>query len=280
MKEILMKLVKKPALETVNKNSVYQALWNDEHISKGMLEAHLSPTWDAASRNHKFIEQSIHWIATIAPPRQYSKLLDLGCGPGLYAEGFAKVGYLVTGVDFSKRSIDYATHQTKLNKSNIQYHYQNYLTMDYLEEFDVITLIYCDYAPLSKSDRMTLLKKVYQALKPNGVFIFDVFTSKMRKEEIQTWQYHKEGGFFFEKPHLLLEATYQYDNPDKTELHQHIVVTENEVKCYVGQNHYFTKKELLSETQPIGFSKYEFYGDVAGANYSRDGETICGVFTK
>jgi hypothetical protein len=26
--------------------------WNDEHISKGMLEAHLNPSWDAASRNY------------------------------------------------------------------------------------------------------------------------------------------------------------------------------------------------------------------------------------
>ena len=280
MKENLMQLVKKPKLETVNKNSAYQALWNDEHISKGMLEAHLSPTLDAASRNHSFIEQSIRWITQLVPPSQYGKLLDLGCGPGLYAEGFTRAGYSVTGVDFSKRSIEYATSQARLNNSNIEYRYQNYLTLDYVDEYDVITLIYCDYAPLSKADRTTLLEKVHQALKPNGVFIFDVFTPKMRKEETKTWLYYEEGGFFCEKPHLLLEVTYQYDNQDKTELHQHIVVTDSEVKCYVGQNHYFTKEDLLLETTPLGFSKYEFYGDVTGAAYSQDGDTICGVFTK
>ena len=30
--------------------------WNDEHISKSMLEAHLNPDWDAASRKHSYEE--------------------------------------------------------------------------------------------------------------------------------------------------------------------------------------------------------------------------------
>ena len=30
--------------------------WNDEHISKQMLKAHLNPEFDGASRKHAFIE--------------------------------------------------------------------------------------------------------------------------------------------------------------------------------------------------------------------------------
>ncbi|GLC30291.1 hypothetical protein bsdE14_17010 [Clostridium omnivorum] len=37
-------------------------------------------------------------------------------------------------------------------------------------------------------DRLTLLKKIYQALKPNGKFIFDVFTPLMRKKESCSWK--------------------------------------------------------------------------------------------
>ncbi|GIO39996.1 hypothetical protein J41TS12_48570 [Paenibacillus antibioticophila] len=114
------------------------AFWDDEHISKGMLEAHLNPDWNAATRKHDFVNKSVQWIASIARPAQYQKLLDLGCGPGIYAERFRKAGYQVTGIDFSKRSIDYAKEQTLQNKSNIEYRYQNYLTIDYKEQFDVI----------------------------------------------------------------------------------------------------------------------------------------------
>ena len=73
-----------------------------------MLKAHLDPEFDGASRKLDFIEKSVAWITERIPPADYPLLLDIGCGPGIYAEMFTKKGYQVTGVDFSKRSIDYA----------------------------------------------------------------------------------------------------------------------------------------------------------------------------
>lgn len=254
--------------------------WDDDHISKGMLEAHLNPDWNAATRKHDFVDKSVKWITSIAQPTQFQQLLDLGCGPGIYAERFRKEGYTVTGIDFSKRSIEYAKEQTLLNKSNIEYYYQNYLSIDYTEQFDVITLIYCDYAPLSITDRLILLRKVYQALKPNGKFIFDVFTPLIRKAESRSWYYSEEGGFWNKKPHICLDSVYQYDDEDTTELRQSIVITEDTVNCYNIWDHFFTKESLISEIQPIGFNSFEFYGDIAGKEFSDTGETICGIFTK
>ena len=95
--------------------------WDDEHISNEMLKAHLDPTWDAASRNHSFIAKSVDWITQLAPPLQYRKLLDLGCGPGLYADNFCKNGYEVTGIDYSHRSIDYARSTALKKNSDITY---------------------------------------------------------------------------------------------------------------------------------------------------------------
>lgn len=254
--------------------------WDDDHISKGLLEAHLSPDWDAATRNHEFVDKSVNWIASIANPEKYNKLLDLGCGPGLYAERFHKAGYSVTGIDFSRRSIEYARQQAQAKNCNINYIYQNYLTIDYTEEFDLITLIYCDYAPLSINDRLILLQKVYRALKPGGIFLFDVFTPKMRKAEGYTWSYHPEGGFWNENAHICLDSIYQYDDDDQTELSQTIVITEDKVFCYNIWDHYFTKEALIAEISPLGFSKIEFYTDVAGMEFSDSGDTICAVLTK
>ena len=276
----LMALMNKPELNFQSAGSLYRALWDDEHISKGMLESHLNPDEDGATNNHAFVFKSVQWIAELAPPQQFGKLLDLGCGPGIYAERFAKEGYSVTGVDFSKRSIEYAKEQTALYGSGIEYHYQNYLTLDYIEQFDVITLINKDYPVLSIADRTTLLKKVFQALKPGGKFILDVLTPKMRKNERRSWQYCENGGFFCEKPHVLFEAVYQYDDNDQTELSQYVVVTDEDVSCFICPNHYLTKNLLISEIQPVGFNIFEFYGDIAGKEYSEIGDTLCGVFTK
>ncbi len=254
--------------------------WNDPHISGKMLEAHLNPQEDGATRRHEFLDRSVQWISKIVPPSQYKSLLDLGCGPGLYAERFFRAGYSVTGIDFSERSIAYAKDQTIQNNSVIEYHYQNYLTMDYANQFDVVALIYCDYAVLPVADRLLLLKKVYQSLKQNGKFIVDVFTPGMRRDESHTWQYCEMGGFWCERPHICLESVYQYDDEDATELRQCIVLTDEAVRCYNIWDHFFTKDKLLSEVQTAGFSCFEFYGDVAGKKFSDEGEIICGVFTK
>jgi SAM-dependent methyltransferase len=272
----LKKYITKPELYAPSTNK----FWDDDHISKGLLDAHLNPNWDAATRKPEFLDKSVNWISKIAPSSQYRFLLDLGCGPGLYAERFNNARYSVTGVDFSKRSISYAKEQASLNKSNIVYHYQNYLTIDYVEQFDVITLIYCDYAALSIGDRLILLRKVHQALKPKGKFIFDVFTPLMRKAESSSRPYYEESGFWSEKPHICFESVYQYDDEDNTELRQSIVLTEETVNCYNIWDHFFTKETLLSEIQTIGFNSFEFYGDIAGKEFSDTGETICAVFTK
>ena len=175
----LAKLCIKPELYAPSSS----AFWDDPHISEGMLNAHLEPGNDASSRKHDFIDKSVEWIAKIAPPAMYKNLLDLGCGPGLYALRFHNAGYFVKGIDFSERSIKYAEVEAALHKADIEYYYKNYLTIDYDEQFDVITLIFCDYAALSASDKALLLQKVYKALKRGGKFVFDVFSHKMRLPE-------------------------------------------------------------------------------------------------
>lgn len=112
MNKQLLKFMQRPQLYEPSSNK----FWNDEHISKGMLEAHLNKDWEAATRKHDFVINSVEWISSIAPPSLKNKLLDLGCGPGIYAELFKRKGYDVTGVDFSERSINYAIESAKKRK--------------------------------------------------------------------------------------------------------------------------------------------------------------------
>ena len=109
-----------------------------------MLKAHLDPELEAASRKHIFIDDSSKWIKNNL--KNNDKLLDLGCGPGLYTKRFSDIGLIVTGIDISKRSIDFAKSQD--NKT--EYICKNYLELDYSNLFDVITMIYCDYGALTK----------------------------------------------------------------------------------------------------------------------------------
>jgi SAM-dependent methyltransferase len=269
------RFLQKPELYTPSTG----AFWDDPHISEGMLSAHLEPENHASSRKHDFIDKSVEWIAKVAPPDKYKNLLDLGCGPGLYTQRFYKTGYDVTGIDFSERSIRYAKVEASLNKQNIEYHYKNYMTISFNNRYDIITLIYCDYAALPSSDKTLLLYNVYKALKPGGKFILDVFTHKMRLPESHSWYYTQSGGFFSDKPHLCLNSVYQYIE-DRAELRQSIVITDDDVQCYNVWDCFYSKEELVSEIMPVGFSSYDVYGNIAGKKYSDNSDTICGVFTK
>lgn len=276
MNKQLLKFMQKPRLYEPSSHK----FWNDEHISKGMLEAHLNKEWEAATRKYDFVLKSVEWICGIAPPIQYNKLLDLGCGPGIYATLFKHRGYDVTGVDFSERSINYAIDNAKKENLDIKYICQNYLDIVLEEKFDVITLIYCDFGVLSTIDREILLKKIYSMLNPNGLLIFDVFTPNMHedKKEYKSWSYFNNGGFWCENPHGCLESLYRYE--DSTILNQSIIVTDCEVKCYNIWEHMFTCENLLSELKVAGNWDVEFYSNVAGERYFESSKTICTVARK
>lgn len=47
--------------------------WDDPYISRNMLDAHLNPNWDAASRKPKTIDKTVAWLRNLAE----SKVLTL-----------------------------------------------------------------------------------------------------------------------------------------------------------------------------------------------------------
>lgn len=254
--------------------------WDDDHISKGMLESHLSPDRDGATMNHAFVRKSVDWIATVAPVCSHHTLLDLGCGPGIYAEFFAQAGYEVTGFDMSRRSIAHARDSARNKGLQITYQLCNYLTLDCVEQFDVATIINYDFGVPSKDDRAILLRKIHTALHPNGLFIFDVFTPLRfsGKEESKNWEY-LQSGFFYAEPHLCLQSFYRYDE-HKTILRQYLVITEHDVRCHNIWEHTFTADEVTEDLREAGFRLKGLYGDISGSEYSIAGETMCVIAEK
>jgi SAM-dependent methyltransferase len=273
----LLEYLKKPALYTESSCK----FWDDEHISKGMLEAHLNPQWDAASRKHDFIDRSVEWISGIAPLESFKKVLDLGCGPGIYAERMCSKGYEITGIDFSKRSIEYASAKARENNQPIEYIYKNYLDIEYNNAFDLVLLIYCDFGALSDWQRAELLNRIYRAMRPGGKFIFDVFTPEYYKgkEESKTWGINENGGFWRAGPHICIQSHHMYEN--NTRLDQYVLIDETENLDVVRiWDHYYTRETIIEELKEAGFEKFEICSDVAGKEYNELTETMCIVVEK
>lgn len=268
--------LEKPPVYTKTKT----AFWDDEYISKQMLKAHLDPEFEGASRKSDFIEKSVVWINQIVPPTAYPLLLDVGCGPGIYVERFAEVGYQVTGIDFSKRSIDYAQHSAQKQGLDIRYLYQDYLEMNLHAVYDFAAMIYCDYGALSTADRQVIMTKIYQYLKPGGKFLFDVFSMEKYHsfQEKQTWEVCENGGFWRQHGYLELTGCHKY--ADNVTLEQVTILSHDEPTAYYLWNTHFTKELLMEEAEEAGFKVCGLFGDVAGAECRKDHLTMAILLEK
>ena len=256
------------------------AFWDDDYISKQMLKAHLDPDFDGASRKLSFIEKSVSWIKKILPSKSYPFLLDVGCGPGLYAERFAKSGYIVTGVDFSRRSVHYAEDSAKKAGQDIQYIYQDYLALHINKQFDLATMIYCDYGALSTENRRIVLQNIYKHLKPGGKLLLDVFSLVKYEtfQEQQTWKLHKSGGFWREREYVELNKFCKYS--DNVTLEQYIIVSDQDIASYYIWNTYFTKETLAKEVTESGFNICGIYSDVSGSPFIENSPVIAVLLEK
>jgi len=255
--------------------------WSDVHISKSMLQAHFDQETEAASRNMKFISQSVDWINSVAPVSSHQRILDIGCGPGIYTEKFSQLGYEVVGIDISSRSIDYAKEVSKNSHSQVQYINGNYLEIDLPKNFDLITFIYCDYGALSTSDRKLILDKIYSSLNPGGKLILDVFTHHqyLDKNETTSWSSHQGSGFFKPISHLSLEHHYVYN--ENVRLNQYIILDESsKVDVYRIWDTCFTKDSITKELEGSGFCLNQVLSDIAGTSYKSDSNTLAIVAEK
>lgn len=246
------------------------SLWTDDYISKMMLDAHLNPDLDAATRPLDTVKKTVEWISSIASVSTHPKVIDLGCGPGIYTSMFYDKGYEVTGVDFSKESIDYAVKDAEKHQRNIEYIQADYTSLDDQRKYDIITLIYCDYGVMSDEERHNVLDFVSRSLSDNGIFIFDVFTPRRHKErnDSRTYSVHPDGGFFSPHAHVLFEDVIHY--PNAITLDQYTVIDEKKMSVYRVWDKQFEVEELKEELQKHNLNVVDVRSNLMGEDYNEE----------
>ena len=268
---LVLQALKKPEPFTPGES----LFWDDPYISSQMLRAHLDPNNNLASRRPETIQGTVDWLVATLGLQSGNRILDLGCGPGLYSARLAEKGLQVTGMDYSRRSIEYARQYAAQHHLDIDYRYQDYLTMEENGLYDAVLLIYGDYCPLSPIQRSTLLGNVRSALKPGGFFVFDVTTRAHRHKygNRNSW-YAAVQGFWKPGPHLVLEEGFDY--PDQSiYLDQTIVIEENNrVTVYRNWFQDFSRETITTELEQAGFKVLSVWNDLLGTPYTEDTEWI------
>lgn len=256
-------------------------LWDDEHTSQRMLSFHLNEEIDVSSRHAQFIEQSAEWIASRFNISPETRIADFGCGPGLYAEKLARKKAMVTGIDFSRRSIRYARESAMRKGLSIRYIHQDYLEFETDERFDVILMIMCDFCALSPVQRRNMLDRFHALLTPNGSFLIDVYSLSAfeQKQETAIYETNLLAGFWSPNPYYGFLNTFKYET-DKVTLDKYTIVEARRVRTIYNWLQYFTPEDIEKKFADRGFMIESLYSDVRGTPYDKQSAEFAVVAKK
>ncbi|WP_140918469.1 class I SAM-dependent methyltransferase [Limnobaculum xujianqingii] len=240
-----------PALPWVSGDKIP---WNDPAFSQRMLENHLSQQHDWASRRLMIIKQQVEWISQQLPDKQ-AKILDLGCGPGLYTGMLAELGYHCVGVDFSPASIAYATEQAKKQQMDVEYVLADIRDYQSEHKFDLIMLTFGEFNVFTPADAEQILANASSLLSNNGILVIEVHTyDEVRRqgESLSSWQSY-ETGLFSSNPHLLLQENY-WDQQQATATTRYLVIgaQQADVLEYGATMQAYTESQYLSMFEHCG----------------------------
>jgi SAM-dependent methyltransferase len=184
--------------------------WHEPGFSERMLAEHLSQAHDAASRRAGTIDAHVDWIVRVALGGRPSRILDLGCGPGLYIERLAGLGHACVGIDFSPASIAYAVATAKSRGLTCTYHLGDIREAEFGRGFDLVMLVFGEFNVFRPADARRILMKARDALDADGQLLLEVHTSGAvrRIGSAQPSWRAVERGLFSDRPHLRLEETF------------------------------------------------------------------------
>lgn len=249
--------------------SGHQIPWDDPEFSERMLLVHLDPTTDMASRNPEMIDKHVAWLNQRLKPG--SRVLDIGCGPGLYSHELARLGHTPVGFDFAPAPLKWARAKATAENLDCTFHHLDLTNLpDGLPEklggsFDAVTFWFGEFHSFPPEAVQDFLPRLHRCLKPGGQFILeyqpdDIFV----KEESSDWS-TQEKSVFCDRPHLWLQE-FGWDDETATETHVHwILATESgKLDRYIQCHKAWTDAELIALLAAAGFGDPQFHPPITG----------------
>ena len=252
--------------------------WDDPEFSKRVLKEHLSQSTTAASKQKKTIQKECAWIFTSLMNNIPGRVLDLGCGPGLYTEILAAKRNQCVGIDFAPAAIEYAKkHASK----NCEYLQGDIRTIDFGSGYDVILYNFGAINLLPEPDAQAILEKTYNALKPGG-FVLIESSSVESVDQIgnqpSMW-YSADESIFSGKPHICLMECF-WDEPSNTATERYYIIdgASGEVASHCASTKAYTEDEIESVLMQAGFGAVEFFPSMTGEEpeFSQDFLVVVG----
>lgn len=241
--------------------------WNDPGFSQRMLREHLSQEHDWASRRAVTIQKHVEWIHREVLKGRSGRILDLGCGPGLYTSRLAQLGHECVGVDFSPASIDYAREVAQKEHLRCSYHLQDIRKAPLGSDYDLAMFIFGEFNVFKPEDARQILKKNRAAIRPGGSLLLEVHSFEAVQEiglQPCSW-YSTDSGLFSDQPHIYLQENFWEEEQSVATLRYFIVDGETGwVARYASSMQAYTQEQYLGMLAECGFHDIVFHPSLMG----------------
>lgn len=273
----LEKLTARPAPFSAMTTAI---LWADPHTSQHMLRYHLDGTVNISSRTTEFVNRSIDWLTGVIGVGAGTRVLDLGCGPGLYSNRLAALGADVTGVDFSARSISYARDTAPTRPLRANYIQGDYLDVPIPGTFDVALMIMCDFCALSPEQRGRVLRRLRTLLDDGGRFIFDVYglAALAVRQEKTSYTENPTGGFWSPNPNFEFLHSFIYES-ERVSLDKYDIFEAHRSRTIYNWLQFYDARTLETELRGHGYEIAALTADLTGTPFDPDGPEFAVIST-
>ncbi len=147
------------------------------------VEAHYDDNpereWDRLARHRTEFAVTCRVLAEHLPS-PLGHVLDVGSGPGRYALYLSRLGYRVTLLDLSQRSLDLALERATAEGIYLPPPVRGDATAlpdDFTERFDAVLLLGPLYHLLTYEARLAAVREAYRVLRPGG-YVFAAFITR------------------------------------------------------------------------------------------------------
>ena len=143
-------------------NEIANSWWEENgtlHLLKAMVNPWRVPYFAEAMTKH------------FGTDLNHVRLLDIGCGGGVLAEEYARLGCQVTGIDISEESLTVARAHAQAEGLSIEY--QSGSATELLFDKESFEIVSCCDALEHIPEWEQVITEVGRVLKPGGLFLFD-----------------------------------------------------------------------------------------------------------
>ncbi len=237
--------------------------WNEPAFSERMLQEHLDESHGAATRITTERTAQLDWLWTKLDLHPGTRLLDVTCGPGLYAVELARRGCLVTGVDFSPAAIAYAKDLALSQgvAAGCTFIEQDVRCMDFVEaEFDAAIFLYGQLAVFSKAEAQGLLTKLSHLLKPGGKLCVELLNQDRVDKTHSEWWFTDDKGLWGDRPFLHLGERFWYETEQMSLEHFYVIHLETGQLTEISlSDQTYAVETMTGMMSQAGFRSVEVY---------------------